>query len=77
MSTPYIPSNASEGMAFIERFCQHCERDRVANGTVLDDIATQADYCPILTATFRGPVKEWIYGNDGEPCCLEFKRLAP
>lgn len=61
MSQPYRPSNGTEGVAFIERFCGRCARD------VNHD-------CPILAATFAFDIgeddypREWIQDDAGARC---------
>jgi hypothetical protein len=61
MSTPYRPSNGSEGEMFKEQFCYRCKHDDYDN----------AVYCPILGASLVYEVddpqypKEWIADERG------------
>jgi hypothetical protein len=69
MSRPYRPSNGSEGMDFIARFCRHCKRDARFRET-----QDGRGGCPIVAATFCYPTtdpkypKEWIEDDDGARC---------
>lgn len=76
MTRPYRPSNGTEGMIFMERFCDRCERDRLWR-------LEERDPCPILSDTMLydpgDPAypKEWIEeeGKDGfaHPRCTAFE----
>ena len=71
----YRPSNGTEGECFIDAWCSQCERDKVMNGDATDEDADkdQSLYCQILGASMRdGGAKEWVYGEDGQPKCIEF-----
>jgi len=61
---PYRPSNGTEGMIFMERFCNHCTEDQttcaVLTNAVLFNIG-EKDYPP-----------EWKYDGDGRPTCTAF-----
>ena len=67
MSDSYQPSNGTEGIAFINRWCDRCKRD------------TPEDQCPIIGDTMafnpgdpRYP-KEWVYeAPNGIPECTAF-----
>lgn len=70
----YRPSNGSEGVDFMERFCFRCERDAKFQ------ISQKAeDGCPIVAASFMyqldddGYPKEWRYGKDENPTCTAFE----
>lgn len=60
----YQPSNGSEGLMFLEAQCGNC--------------AYKAD-CTIPAWTMAFSVgdeeypSEWVYGDDGQPCCTAFK----
>ena len=56
----YYPSNGWEGGDFQERWCVPCKND--ANND-----------CRILTASYMGPVVQWVYGEDGTPKCTAFE----
>lgn len=74
--TPYRPCNGSEGEYFMASWCEECARDKVMNGTAEDCASggTEDDWCEILGRSFRGdePLPEWVYGQDGQPCCTQF-----
>ena len=62
--TPYVPSNGSEGQAFIARFCRHCIHD------------TEQD-CGILFRALAGcEPPEWTHDADGRPQCTAFSALT-
>lgn len=66
------PSNGTEGEIFWAEWCSRCARDKVMNGTVWEVDAGDDDYCPILSASFRGEATQWVYGADGQPTCTQF-----
>lgn len=68
MTTPFLPSNGTEGADFMDLWCGRCVRDKVMNGTMYFDDATDADLCPILAASYRGAVAEWIEDVTGPRC---------
>lgn len=68
----FIPSNGTQGEAFIAGECGRCERDKIANGTVDQDDAGDADMCPILGASYGGGAVEWRELEDGTCKCLAF-----
>ena len=69
----YRPSNGTEGMAFMDRFCDRCRRDEAYR---LDE----GDSCLIAAATMvfqedeAGYPREWVYGPFG-PCCTAFEPM--
>jgi hypothetical protein len=71
----YEPSSGTEGMCFHEDWCCECALDNEMNGTCFDENRdpTDDDYCPILSASFRGEAVEWR--DLGERVvCLAFTR---
>jgi hypothetical protein len=72
MSEQYRPSNGTEGAAFHERWCCHCELDKEMNGTCAAEARDPGDddWCEILGRSFRTdePLPEWIVGADGPKC---------
>jgi hypothetical protein len=68
MTEKYRPSNGSEGMDFMSRFCDVCKKDN----------PDKMILCPIIAATFAFNVddpmypKEWIY-DEGKPICTAFE----
>jgi len=72
MTKLYTPANGTEGEVFFENWCCHCSRDKaMREGADFDD-CDDNELCEIIAAGFRGPVKEWIWGEDGQPCCTAF-----
>ena len=72
----YMPSNGTEGEAFISHFCCNCERDKVCNGTVDQDAAGDDDLCQILGASFRDEAVEWRELPTGDKTCVAFVPLG-
>ena len=74
----YIPSNGTEGEFFHSMWCEECARDKVMSGQATTEQA-DADpdlYCSILNDSFQADgVAEWVYGEDGQPCCTAFEPL--
>jgi len=66
----YRPSNGSEGMDFMTRFCDQC---------VYEDWEGDKE-CPIIGATMIYDVddpeypEEWTYDQAGDPICTKFIR---
>lgn len=79
MTRSYRPSNGTEGMDFMDKFCLRCERDRKFRETQDGE-----DGCPIVADTFvyetddhRYP-KEWICEEDfSEARCTAFEEAKP
>lgn len=67
---PYQPSNGTDGMAFMELFCEKCKKDDYLRGG-------EELRCDILTNTFvfREPdyPTEWTHRADGQPTCTAFE----
>lgn len=62
-SEPFVPSNSSEGMDFMEHWCWRCRVDGDGNN------------CDVLTVASVGmAVEQWIYRN-GEAVCTEFQSM--
>lgn len=80
--TPYRPSNGTAGESFYARWCCLCARDKVMNGTVDVDAASDEDMCPIIAATLRHDIthpdypKEWVR-RDGVPTCTAYTEHVP
>lgn len=71
--TPYRPSNGSEGIYFMSRFCDRCQRDAAyRDGT--------GDSCPIAAATMAFKITdpdyptEWVQDDSG-PRCTAFAEV--
>lgn len=73
---PYRPYSGTEGAAFDDSWCAHCERDKAYRDGGPD--ADPSIACQIIADTFAFDVshpqypKEWVYGRDGKPCCTAF-----
>lgn len=76
----YRPANGTEGADFQEAFCCHCSRDAAFRDSNYEDPSLG---CKILADTFVYDVddpnypKQWIYDNDGSPCCTAFTTDVP
>ncbi len=77
----YEPCNGTEGMAFMEAFCESCVHDKALNGTKDPDICDDADYCHIVAASMifhincKGYPPEWIYDEHGCPTCTAWEAI--
>lgn len=59
----YFPSNGTEGMEFIEKYCDNCYKEK---------------FCTILTGSMIGKEpKQWIYDENGIPYCTSQKTERP
>lgn len=74
---PYRPANGTDGMDFMDSFCDRCVRDRAFQKWYAGE-GPEADSCPILAATCIYNVddpqypKEWIEDEYG-PRCTAFE----
>jgi hypothetical protein len=59
----WIPSNGSDGQAFIDEWCSRCKRDARSD-------------CKILAESFIGEVKEWVEHDDGRVECTAFVEIG-
>jgi len=70
----YRPSNGTEGMIFMDAFCDRCKRDAKYRETNDGE-----DGCPIAAASFWAEYdspdypKEWTHTAEGEPMCTAFE----
>lgn len=75
MNEKYCPSNGSEGMWFIEKYCMNCIHEKFMHTQEDDDLK-----CEILTNTmvydWKDPnyPSEWTYDENDKPCCTAFKK---
>lgn len=73
---PYRPGSGTEGIAFDDRWCAWCTRDKAFRdaGPDFDSV----DGCQIIADTFAFEItdsrypKEWIFDREGRPCCTAF-----
>lgn len=72
----YVPSNGTEGYAFLEGWCTQCARDKSMREGVDIDECDDNEKCEIIAASFRGEAVEWreIEADDGKVnrVCLAF-----
>ncbi len=77
--TPYKPSNGTEGMSFIESFCDRCEKDRLYREACERGNPDGAVGCDILARTMLYDIgdeqypPEFTHGQDGWPTCTAFE----
>lgn len=78
----FRPSNGTQGAGFISGWCGRCKRDRVMNGEVEEDMASEQDCCSIIGTTYAYDVshpeypREWRYNDDGDPVCTAFEPVG-
>lgn len=69
---PYQPSNGTEGMYFMAKFCDQCIHENPS-----PDVDPK---CDIITCSMcfsigdPGYPKEWIYDDNDKPCCTKFHK---
>ena len=68
----YMPSNGTEGEAFLESWCGGCARDRSMRDGVDLDECDDDEKCEIIAASFRDEAVEWRELDGGECVCLAF-----
>jgi hypothetical protein len=75
----YEPSSGTEGMCFHEAWCCNCKHDKEMNGTCFQENRdpTDDDYCPILSASFRGEAVEWRDLGERDVCLAFAPMDAP
>ncbi len=72
MMKPWSPSNGSEQMWFVEKFCDKCARE------TWNPRSDKGRKCSVLNKGLLGyKTDEWIYGEDGKPTCTAFKLPSP
>jgi len=64
----YQPSNGTEGMIFMERYCDNCIHDD-GEDKLCNLIADTMIYEP----EDEEYPQEWQYGKDGQPLCTKFE----
>ena len=68
--TSFQPSNGTEGMIFMDAFCENCIHDNVQ----------KEKYCEIIMLTMcfspkdKEYPKEWIFNEEGWPVCTKWKK---
>jgi hypothetical protein len=73
---PYRPSTGTEGVCFDQHWCEHCTRDAEYRSD--PDNVDPALGCQLIANALAFNIghpkypKEWIYDNDGNPCCTAF-----
>ena len=72
----YRPSNGTEGMIFVDKYCSNC-----IHGKYEHTGDTKDNPCEILTLSYfydtheKEYPKEWIYNNEGKPTCTSFVKF--
>ena len=75
MSRKYQPSNGTEGMMFMENYCEQCLHEKWIHTQNDNDLK-----CEILSNTMIYTIKdkeypsEWIYNENEKPTCTKFKK---
>ncbi|WP_018407895.1 hypothetical protein [Methylocystis rosea] len=73
----FRPSNGSEGLAFMERFCDRCRRDDAFQRDPQNN-----DGCEIVANTMALTIdderypSEWTFDADGRPVCTAFEPIV-
>lgn len=73
---PYRPSTGTEGVCFDIAWCDKCARD--AKYRAAGENADAELGCPLIANALAFQIdhpqypKEWVYGDDGNPCCTAF-----
>ena len=68
----YIPSNSTDGYAFLDEWCRNCARDKAMREGEDYDECDDNELCPIIAASFRGEAKEWRILDDGRTICSAY-----
>ncbi len=69
----YQPSNGTEGMIFIDKWCSHCARDKAMREGEPVEECDDRELCPIIARSMAdGGCEEWVYGSDGQPRCTQY-----
>lgn len=66
------PSNGTEGMIFMEHFCERCKRDAAFRDGTGDSCQIAANTMAFDVSDSEYPA-EWQYGEDGQPKCTAFE----
>ena len=69
----YMPSNGTEGMGFMEHYCGNCIHEKFMHTNRDGD-----KQCEVLNRCFFNapdPQPEWIYDENDQPICTEFKKF--
>jgi len=75
MPKKYRPSNGTEGMDFMDKFCDRCWKEESYRRT------QKGTGCKILCKTMVYDIndpeypEEWTYDEDGNPTCTEFESV--
>lgn len=74
----YRPANGTEGDIFISQWCSHCQNDKALREGCAVNWMDDFERCDIIDKTMLFNVddpeypSEWVYGEDGQPCCTAF-----
>lgn len=68
----FIPTTASQGECFINKWCANCARDKpMSTGADYDDCSDD-ELCDILGDSFLANAVEWRELEDGSTLCVAF-----
>lgn len=73
----YQPSNGTEGMIFMEEYCEQCIHERWCH---FQDENKEEDKCQILSNTMIYDVRdeeypeEWTYDENDNPICTKWQK---
>lgn len=70
MRKKYQPSNGTEGMYFMEKFCEQCIHDHTPTEKFCEIIALTM----CLDINHKDYPDEWIYNESNEPICTKWKK---
>jgi hypothetical protein len=74
----YRPSNGTEGEVFFGQWCCRCQKDKSMREGCNVDECDDNERCDIIADTMQFNINddeypsEWMYGEDGQPCCTAF-----
>jgi hypothetical protein len=69
----YRPSNGTEGMMFMERWCDRCAKSKwTDNGADCQIIPNTM----LMDSDDEGYPPEWTF-DEGQPCCTAFEEKDP
>lgn len=69
-NTSFQPSNGTEGMVFMDAFCERCIHDH----TPIDKFCSILGNTMVYSPGDKEYPKEWIYNSEGWPVCTAWKK---
>lgn len=67
----YRPSNGTEGMMFMARYCEQCVKDSRGYAPDGCEIILLSMVCDTDDPDYP---EEWVIGKDGQPTCTAFEK---